>query len=91
MVFFLIFLFDNADLILMNIGNILLKTFDYRQRLEITNRAGSIAGQAAMLTRDIDLSTIRNERPEVVKDTESFPNQVPESPRHRAAKLLDTV
>ena len=75
----------------MEIGNILLKTFDYKQRLQITNRAGSIAGQAAMLTRDIDLNTIRNERPELMKDAESFPNDVPESPRNRAEKLLDTV
>ena len=75
----------------MKIGNILLKTFDYKQRLTLTNQAGSIAGQAAMLTRDIDLNTIRNNRPEVVKDTESFPNDVPESPRDRAEKLLDAV
>ena len=75
----------------MEIGNILLKTFDYKQRLTLTNQAGSIAGQAAMLTRDIDLNTIRNNRPEVVKDTESFPNNVPDSPRHRAEKLLDAV
>jgi hypothetical protein len=75
----------------MEIGNILLKTFDYKQRLQLTNRAGSVAGQAAMLTRDIDLNTIRNKNPEVMKDSESFPNQVADSPSQRAAKLLDTV
>ena len=75
----------------MEIGNILLKTLDYKQRLQITNQAGSVAGQAAMLTKDIDLSTIRNERPEMIKDTESFPNNFPESPRGKATQLLDIV
>ena len=75
----------------MEIGNILIKTFNYKQRLQLTNQAGSIAGQAALLTRDIDLNTVRNNRPELIKDAESFPNNVPESPSDRAARLLDVV
>ena len=75
----------------MEIGNVLLRTINYQHRLQLVSNVGGIAGQAAMLTQTIDLNTVRNNESEVLKSAENSPNQISDSPAHRAQKLLDSV
>ena len=74
----------------MKVNNIVPTTNSFEQLKQLA-RSGSIASQIKRVSRNLDEATAINFNNDIVQNAETFPNQVHESPRVRAMRLLDSV
>ena len=61
------------------------------QQLKMISARGSVASQVAAISRNIDQGTRINLNEDVINRTETFPQEIHETPAKRAQRLLDVI
>ena len=61
------------------------------QQLKMISARGNFAAQVATITKSIDQNTRINLNEDVINRTETFPQEIHETPAKRAQRLLDVI
>ena len=61
------------------------------QQLKLISARGSFAAQVATISKGIDQNTRLNLNEDVINHTETFPQEIHETPAKRAQRLLDVI
>ena len=61
------------------------------QQLKMISARGSVGAQVATINKSIDKNTRINMNEDIINRTETFPQEIHETPAKRAQRLLDVI